>query len=509
MASTPPLAAGAALAQIFAQKSNDELTRFARLFTTKPPTNKRDLIALLGMQATGPGLPKTLDLAGQPGRQILAAAAHGNGLLRTAQASAPIYPLGHWSGYAYDGERGRQKPSVVLLFFPDGSLMPPPVRNFLTAHLPAPERPLLATLPGNPPGFPVLSDVVTDLELVLETVRAGRVLMTKQGPSAVSLRQCAAKLSCPSSQIKFDGSRLSCFVNLLLTCRWLDSTAVRLIRLRTRVDQAGMKELFAAYMKWPRDELEDLPGLRGCRHEYAPISDPVARRKALVGVLRDCPREAWIDSGEFSRNAAVLDLIEPILQPTALVSIGGHYQGGLDHLGAVGLHAVRDAWVRLVLGCYLAPLGVVEVSCGDLAPLPLVGNRSGDGKLECLSPADCVTAFRLTPLGIWLLGRGAEPVRSVAPTGGWRIQPDASVVGLGERIAPADRVLLDKLGSRLDERSWRLERDQLMAAIASGDEVRTLRAGLATMGGGIVRDPVVRLIAVPRGAAPRSASAPK
>lgn len=482
------------LPESLVNRTNDELQRMARLFTAKTPTNKRDLVGLLIAQTHLPALQRTLELAGEDGRRLLAVAAHGNGLLRTAQACVRDFPLGSWQRDWNYSRAGQQKPSVVLLFFPDEQVMPRTLRTRLAGQLPAPPRPPLPTLDGEPPGFAISSDVLVDLGLLLESARAGQVQMTLKGPSVVSLRRVAAGLTCPSPHAEADQLRLRCLATLLTACGWLRQQGSLLRTAHAAIDRAGLQDLFARYKAWPHDELLDLDGLRHCHDEYAPISEPVARRRALLEVLRGCPRGVWIDSGAFSRHAAAQALIDPILDEKCQVSIGNAYHGSMSALGEPGLIAVRDAWVRLVLGCYLAPLGVVEVSLDRLAPLPAINDDYDDGVPDRISHADRVAAFRLTPLGVWLLGLGPEPAHVEAQPGGWRIQADGSVVALGERIAPADRVLLDKLGERLDERTWRLDRDRLIAAIAAGDGPQVWRDRLASLAGIALPVTVGRLI---------------
>jgi len=471
-----------------------QLQRIARIFTSKPPTNKRDLVELLVSQTRMPGLQRTLELAGEDGRRLLAVAAHGNGLLRTAQACVRDFQIGSWHPDWNYPSKQQPKPSVVLLFFLDDQVMPRSLRTRLAGLLPAPARPPLPTLRGEPPGFVLASDVLVDLGLLLESARAGQVQMTLKGPSVVSLRRIAAGLSCPSPHAEADQLRLRCLATLLTACGWMKQQGGHLRCIRAGADRAGLQDLVARYVAWPHDELLDLDGLRHCHDEYAPISEPVARRRALLGVMRHCPPGVWIDSGAFSRHAAAQDLIDPILEEECQVSIGGEYHGSMSCLGEPGLVAVRDAWVRLVLGCYLAPLGVVEVSLGQLATLPPMDDSFDDSVPDRISHADRVAAFRLTPLGVWLLGLGPEPARVEALPGGWRIQADGSVVALGERIAPADRVLLDKLGERLDERTWRLERDRLIAAMAAGDGLNVLRERLTALAGTALPATVGRLL---------------
>lgn len=481
------------LASALKQRNHDELQWVARIFTSKPPTNKAGLVELLVSQTCLPGLLVTLELAGEDGRKVLANAAHGNGLLRTARAAVPGFVLGGWQRDWSNKNDKRNPSSVVRLFFPDDLSMPPFLRQRLAALLPALPQPPLEQLAGPPAGKQVGGDVLADLELVLESARAGQMALTKTGLSTTSLRHLTASLSCPSQHTQADVLRLRCLTSLLIAAGWLQRTAKGIEPSRAAPDQRGLQVLFHFYRDWQHDELHDLTNLHDTDDSYAPISEPVARRQALLRVLGRCPVGAWMGFDDFVRHAAATEALEPLLEECR-ARIGKDYCGSMIVLGEAGLTAVRNAWVRLVLGCYLLPLGVVEVALDGLAALPRMSNCYDAHPPDCISPADRLVAFRLTPLGAWLLGVGAEPAAVTTQPGGWRIQADGSVVSLGERVPPAALVLLEQIAERIDERTWRLERARLIAVIADGEPAPVLRERLTKLSGSSLPDTVGRLL---------------
>jgi hypothetical protein len=156
--------------------------------------------------------------------------------------------------------------------------------------------------------------------------------------------------------------------------------------------------------------------------------------------------------------------------------------------------------VQVVLYAYLAPLGVIEIATDADAPIAAILKRIAQQEYRSpahLTPAGTMTAFRLTALGAWLLGTGPEPAAAVlsqAGAGAWSLQSDGTVTGLGQRIAAADRVLFDRLGERLDERTWRLERTALITAIAAGTTAAALRIRLEGLSGQALPELVSRLL---------------
>jgi hypothetical protein len=477
-----------------AQRTNDELQRITRLFTSKPSPNKAGLTTTLVALASPPLLPSTLDLVGAEGRTLLAHAAHGNGLLRTAKAAAPGLDLGSWERGGYG--RSTIPPSPVLIFFPDGEQLPSEYRTRLAKALPAPPAPPFEPMAGEPPGTIVPVDPLADAALILHLAKDGGLETSSKGLSAACLKRLAASAIGVSGDRRGDHLRLDNLAWHLGNGDLITTTAKGLRAKRTTIDHAVVRALFTAYAGSGIDEIDDIACLRGRSSPYAPWTDPRSRRKELLRTLRRCRPGAWYAIGDVLAVAAATAAVEPLLHTTELVRIGREYDGSMDNLGQAGLDLLRDAWVRMALFGYLAPLGVIEIAVGMTEVLPRAIRalvKDDDTVPTSLSPADTLTAMRLTPLGLWLLGLGPEPSAACGETGGWRIQADGTVIALGQRIGPQDRLLLDCVGERLDERSWRIERDSILTAIANGQTAATLRERLEALSGATFPDSLVRL----------------
>ncbi len=488
-----------------ARHTNDNLLPVARIFTGKPPTNKRDLVAFLSSQTRPPHLAATLERCGDAGRKVLAAAAYGNGMLRTALKAVPGFKPGHWMR-SWSSSARDEKPSPVILFFPDGCQMPTELRRLLAELLPAPARPPMPVLAGDPPGQVAPSDPLGDIGLILHLAKSEGLPIAQKTLLPATLKRLATSATAvtgSSAHRPGDHARLDALVRLLVRGGLLFDNGKIYRPRQDAIGHAELKRIVTGYVTSGEDEVQDLTSLRGRGKDWVAWTDPHERRAELIQAIGFCPIGAWIPVGEFIARTAAIAAIEPLLRIDPFLSFGKGYGCSLDELGESGLNLIRAAWVRVVLFTRLAPLGVVEIAVGEPAPPPAEIRKHLDEPTDfpvTLSPADTLTAFRVTALGAWLLGFGPEPAPETAKaevSTGWRIQSDGTVVNLGQKTASGDRLLLDRLGERLDERSWRLQRAQILALLAdsAGRETgETLRKKLETLTGTVLPDLVLRLI---------------
>jgi hypothetical protein len=490
----------AQLAAALALHTNGDLTRLARLFTTKPATNKDGLVSFLVARACPPLLSDTLHMLGTGGMAILAHAAHGNGLLRQAHRAAPQFTVGSWGSTSF-WERGpTAPPSPLLLFFPDGLRMPASTQSRLAALLPGPAMTPLVPLRGAPPGTVVPSDPVSDLEILLHVARSGELESTRQGLTAACAKRLATSLTGAIGNPRGDRLRLDCLLSLLGAAGVYDPHLNHRPGEEKPVNHRLLATLLAAYRSAGWDEITEVTTIRGRTDDEVDWTDPVQRRAALLAVLGRCPVGVWFRLDAFLRHAGATAQIDPLLYASAGVGFTSSYMGSLPELGEAGLDLLRDTWVQVVLYAYLAPLGVIEIATDADAPIAAILKRIAQQEYRSpahLTPAGTMTAFRLTALGAWLLGTGPEPAAAVlsqAGAGAWSLQSDGTVTGLGQRIAAADRVLFDRLGERLDERTWRLERTALITAIAAGTTAAALRIRLEGLSGQALPELVSRLL---------------
>ncbi len=226
---------------------------------------------------------------------------------------------------------------------------------------------------------------------------------------------------------------------------------------------------------------------------YLPELETAPWRRAIRSGLELLPVGAWVplaDLVDWMRQQPLPDLIPASWHHDLCLGVRSG-ETTLDDLGADGLDWLEQAWIACAIGGALAALGAVEVALGGgpTRPKALDGieaypTRYGEGVPlpAALSPGEAVTAFRLTPTGAWLLGRGPRP--AAASAGAWRLQGDGTMVSLGERPMGPLHTFANRVGTVLDERSWRLERSLMITALADGLGADELRTRLRELAGG-------------------------
>ncbi|MFM2090697.1 MAG: hypothetical protein RLZZ127_1186 [Planctomycetota bacterium] len=428
--------------------------------------------ALLDLMA-GPGLAQAVAQLSKPDRTMLAMLAHGDGRLRPSRLQPiglgmPAHRVRRESWY---DDRDLQ---AVDLWLDDHGLIPGMAER-LRALLPDPwpERP--RTL--RPAADQDRAADAWDAETALEAVVAERkhLTFTRRGAlDAASLKRLRG--TARGEDRAYADLRWSALAALVERGEGSDDPQALLkhwSRGTAPLDYAGLDLLAAG--------------------PYTPELDTASWRRVLLAGLRQLPVGAWTEM-----SALVTWMRQQPL--AALIPADHHHElclgarGGessLDSLGASGLDWLDSAWIAQAVGGALAGLGVVEVALGggptrpkDLANVEVYPTRYGEGVPlpDVLSPAEAVTAFRLTATGAWLLGSGPKP--AVRAAGSWRLQADGTMICLGERASGPLRAFAARVGAVINERSWRLDRGLIMKALADDMSANALRAKLRELAGG-------------------------
>jgi hypothetical protein len=494
----PPPTVQHELALSYAQHAHDALMRALRLFTPKPMAGgKPAMAAWLAEQIAGPGLARVLELAGEDGRRILAAAAHGCALRRIAGRASPGYRAGSWSALAYP-QHPPVRPDPLILCFPDDQRMPEALRARLRPVLAAPSLIPLTPAADPAPDTVLGGDVVHDLGLLLALAGSGELTSTATGrlPKPLAKRLAAAS----GGPAELAALRWQVRLFTLRVAGFLASDGVGYTAARPTCTQADLRALLEAWYDDQEDDLDHLNGLIGHRDLYALTGDPVARRRELCVQLGRLPPGVWLQTQPLIARLAAQAPLEPLLGHSYAVELRGLERGSFHDTGEAGLNMVRDGWIRWALAGPLAGLGLVEVAQGAPPPLPrevaVCADEYARISLDWFTAADQVVAVRLTALGAWLLGDGPEPAAEPNVTaGGWRIQADGTIIALAATPAPAERLLVERLATPENARTWRLARPLLQRAVAEGLSGDVLCRRLQAMHGSALPDPILRQIA--------------
>ena len=232
----------------------------------------------------------------------------------------------------------------------------------------------------------------------------------------------------------------------------------------------------------------DLTALAGRRRAIAAALSALSRSK-------EGPAGKWIALDEFSRYMQAADHKFEVTRDEWSLYISDAQYGSLGYDGYGGWNILQFRYVLCVLFEYAATLGLI-----DVAFIQPSGARHDYGKmwgadnLSFLSRYDGLLYLRVNALGAYAFGiinaytpspREQRKILSVLP--------NLEVVETTS-LTKSDRLLLEKYADLVSERVWRLQRDNIVAALAAGHSLAELRDFLTASSGEPLPGPVSQFL---------------
>jgi hypothetical protein len=220
------------------------------------------------------------------------------------------------------------------------------------------------------------------------------------------------------------------------------------------------------------DEIRRIGSLRGFQSSGAEFTNPVTRRRAILSAFKHYPPGEWIQVEEFFKTIKLCGhnfLVEP--KNTTAIQVQGY--GLLDNATYhTYWRAVNGQYVLVLLMEYLAAFGAIDFGCIDphLAQYDLGG--LGEYVQHPFSRYDGLVYFRLTPLGLYLLGQRedyAPAERLDAQQSGLEFA-GGLLIGLRrpETLNPNDRAMLERFAEKLTDEVYRLDGKRAIEASEQG-----------------------------------------
>lgn len=423
--------------------------------------------------------------------------------------------------HAYRDDR-RRAPTPLVLFFPDYEFLPTDVCDILRRFVPAPD-PFVIRTHSEPPAEHSLvrprwadkrpdeavairvretaREAEADLPAVLRLIDAGKVRVTdkKRVPTEASRAAVAGVLTggdfyTAADQDEYDGDpaadlAIKAFAwPMLVQAAGLAEKRGDVLKLTpagraalTKDAPALLDKVWAAWQKTDLlDEFARVDVVKG--QGRAQLSAVAGRRKAVLGVLKDCPPGAWFAVDDFWR------LMRGTGRGFVLVGERDAWELYLfeQEYGSLG-YDDEHAWEQLpgrftlaYLFEYAATVGLLDV--GYVPPQGARGDfwdRWGADDLSCFSRYDGLLYVRINPLGAWLLGQ-AEEYTPAAPekTDALRVLANLDVVATRPPAA-ADRLTLERFADETSPAVWKLSAAKIMTVVEGGGRIEELREFLA------------------------------
>ncbi len=534
----------------------DELKRLARLLD-KPAVGRKDQIVPGILEEMKGGRLRALwNQLDELQQAAVAEAVHGDGSFPTDQFRSKYGGSPDWgslSSYPRDA-----RPTLMHLFFfgsrYGGPLrIPDDLKKRLESFVPEPRQAEVQTIselperfapprprphygahgdkPAEPP-VPVEKRLMEraakdDLRAVLSLIDAGKISVGEGTghPSASSIARLQTVLhggdfySIEVDQTTSRWRRRDQTVGPIRAFAWpLIAQAAGLARKRgaklelTRKGKDALLRspaatLQEAWEKWvydsPHDELRRIDKIKGqSGRGRRGLTDPAERRAAIAEALAGCPCGRWVAVEEFLRFVRASGSDFQITQggeAWSLYFAERHY-GSLGYENHGRWEILQGRYALCFLFEYAATLGVI-----DVAYIPPAGARYdygdiwGADEFSFLSRYDGLLFIRLTPLGAECLNievdREQMPSEEEETRPLLRVLPNLDVVVLVESLPVAERHMLDLFAAPTGEATWRLDRQRILEAAASGHPVQDLRDFLAARAAGELPETVASLLA--------------
>jgi hypothetical protein len=169
-------------------------------------------------------------------------------------------------------------------------------------------------------------------------------------------------------------------------------------------------------------------------------------------------------------------LFEVTHTPWDLYIVNHHY-GNLGYDGSNGWNILQERYLLALLFEYAATLGLVDVAYADpVQARQDFRNLWGADDFDFLSRYDGLSAFRLTPLGAYVLGLSSDyqPLAIVSNVK-LSVLPSLLVNVVQGELAPEEVLLLENWADPLQAASWRLDREKALSAIEKGYDIAELQ----------------------------------
>jgi hypothetical protein len=512
----------------------EDLKWYAAFLPAKTPTRKAELVAQLKQLLLDPARLRQL-WAQIPTnhQQAVSEVAHKlngryNGeVLRAKYPNVPV-PQGPQSGYygflnspggkkyaaAYDmlfyrsADVGLCIPRDVLALLRDFVPEPPAAR--MRSHDERPGLPTKTRFVGFEPEIYVSETeqaIFHDLAATLHLVQQGKagVSAATRLPSLATLRQLRQRLLIgdylgDDYERAEDAIRPLALVMLVQAAKWATPSSSNKLELTKRGQallgvQIGPQHIREAWESWAKtdllDELSRIRAIRGQQAKGTRMIKPAERREKFAAALRDAPPGRWVELDDFFRylRAQGRGLSVERTAETHLFLGSSQEYGWLGYSGVNYWDVVVGSFLRALLFEYVATLGMIDISYTVPEDTPhSFGEVYGLDEYEFLSRYDGLLALRLTGLGSYALGLtdAYTPPAPIVEAGAavLKVLPNLDIVVTDAAAAmPNDRAFLERIAAVQSQDVYRLSRDLLLEAAASGLALGQVKAFLEIKSG--------------------------
>ncbi len=513
------------LQEILSNQTTEILQFRLKLLQVKPEgTRKAELIDAIKKCYTGSGLAGMVASLGNLERQAVAEAVYETGgqydkaRVEAKYGAAPSFynapEKDRFDSWRYTN-KAEFATRLNLLFFPVaqlGYLIPHDLLVPLKTLLPEPPEASVSTMEAPPEeaGITVRlteSEALADLTTLLHLAEKGELsLGAKTGiPSAAASQKILDCLSggdfyppeVALAPKKWSHEQQIGLIKPLAWARLLQhAKLIATSGARSKLSPAGLKALGLApqstirtlWQKWlgntTCDEFNRVNDIKGQQSAKSHMTTKPPRRDAIVEALLDCPPGQWISVDVLS-SFMVATGREFLIShaPERLYLCEARY-GNFGYSGYGGWPILQFRYLLVLLFEYAATLGLIDVAY--VHPENARNDfhhQWGADDMNWLSRYDGLRAFRINPLGAYVLGM-ADDFQPSRPASSLTLalSPELGIRVISGQPTPADRMMLETWAQPAGTLRWRLDAERTLQAVERGRSTGEFIAFLAACG---------------------------
>lgn len=498
---------------------NDDLLQLLKLLEVKPEVrHKGALVDTLKAAYAGEGLRRIWESLSELERLAVAEAVYHHehrfqgGMLAAKYGDRPPFYI------EKEVKRGRyidneKIPTRLNLFFFNnrdfyGVFLPADLADRLRGFVPEPKQAELSAVDAPPEeeGLTVRNtepEALAEVMALLRLAEAGEFRVSDKTalPSAAGVRkilECLPMGDLFPPEVAFLSKKESWDqeIGAIKPVAWsrllVNAGLVDVRETKSKLTRKGMKVLSdpphkilkQLWIKWAEntrfDEFNRVEAIKGQNSKGNPMADKPDRRITIETCLEDCPTGKWVKPADFSRfMIAVNQTFQVARIPERLYFCDPHY-GNLGYSGFGGWNILQFRYILCLLMEYMATLGMVDLAyVHPEGALDDLGDIWGADELAWLSRYDGLRAFRLTPLGAYVIGLEDEYNPPPSTSSALLEVGSNRVIRLTTgKLDPADRLLLEAWAEKIESDAWRLDRTLALQAVERGQKAEDLASFL-------------------------------
>jgi hypothetical protein len=243
---------------------------------------------------------------------------------------------------------------------------------------------------------------------------------------------------------------------------------------RRAVEKPAWEVIAGIWRKWSTnkeyDEFNRIDVIKGKTVKGA-LTARVPRRSVALAALTDCPAGEWMTFEGFSNYMRAEDFMFEVSTDPWKLYIADRQYGSLGYSGYAAWETLQDRYLLCWIMEYAATLGIVDIAYKNPKQARPMDSWGMDN-YAWLSRYDGLQAFRINPLGAYILSMGETPFQPSHPAPQVRLKvlSNRTIHVVSGDLSATERLQLETWAERESDGVFRLDDFRAIEAIETGQE---------------------------------------